>query len=409
MGPCPITWWLRWQDHRLDHQPAKDLHILIDSSAIHTSGINSNNSTPNLSLFGCNRTNKTSWTPAEPIGNSHHLPNDIVINCRNRYQPVIPRRKIRWRCNGSDWSSFTNEVESRLQQILEEPNMSIRIACFNNILTSVASFHIGKTKPSKKLKLWINPHDRPKIPNRNQFHQTIHQNQQEWTEACQEENGTINEAKANSCKDLLHSSMSNANDLDMRKVIQGLNDTLETNLTQWSHVTQRPYQNQVQNHIFVNHYIRISKLHMTKEDRDLNRLLKKLLNTQSVDDESCSYINMTEQLSAIQKMKRKGANSSDHILPTFLKSISPVTLRGLLSIFNASFHYVDCPRIWRVVIIPLLKAGKSPSDVVSFWPIVRPIISDIVSFLRCKAFGRYHRWLALLHCWNIKPFQSPSS
>ena len=99
-------------------------------------------------------------------------------------------------------------------------------------------------------------------------------------------------------------------------------------------------------------------------------LLKKCLNILSVDNKSCTSINMSELLLVIQKMKWKGAAGPDNIPPTFLKSLGSVALQELLSIFNTSFHLADCPQIWRVAtIIPLLKAGKSPSDIASFWPI----------------------------------------
>ena len=69
-------------------------------------------------------------------------------------------------------------------------------------------------------------------------------------------------------------------------------------------------------------------------------------------------------------MKGKGAAGPDNIPPSFLKSLGPLALQELLSIFNSSFSLAHCPRIWRVAtIIPLLKAGKSPSEVVSFCPI----------------------------------------
>ena len=75
---------------------------------------------------------------------------------------------------------------------------------------------------------------------------------------------------------------------------------------------------------------------------------------------------MSELLSAIQKMKRKEVPGPNDISPTFLKSLGPLALQELLSIFNASFHQADCPRIWRVaIIIPLLKAGKLLNDVSS--------------------------------------------
>ena len=59
-----------------------------------------------------------------------------------------------------------------------------------------------------------------------------------------------------------------------------------------------------------------------------------------------------------------------NILPSFLKSLGSLALQELLSIFNSSFSLDHCPCIWRVAtIILLLKAGKSPSEVASFCPI----------------------------------------
>ena len=60
-------------------------------------------------------------------------------------------------------------------------------------------------------------------------------------------------------------------------------------------------------------------------------------------------------------MNGKGAAGPDNIPPSFLKSLGPLALQELLSIFNLSFSLAHCPRIWRVAtIIPLLKAGKFP-------------------------------------------------
>ena len=68
-------------------------------------------------------------------------------------------------------------------------------------------------------------------------------------------------------------------------------------------------------------------------------------------------------------MKGKGAAGPDNIPPSFLKSLGPLALQELLSIFNSSSLLAHCPRIWRVgTIIPLIEAGKSPSEVASFCP-----------------------------------------
>ena len=66
----------------------------------------------------------------------------------------------------------------------------------------------------------------------------------------------------------------------------------------------------------------------------------------------------------------KGAADLENIPPSFLKSLGPLALQELLSIFNSSFPSCTLSTI-RItyhiaIIIPLLKAGKSPSEVASF-------------------------------------------
>ena len=108
--------------------------------------------------------------------------------------------------------------------------------------------------------------------------------------------------------------------------------------------------------VFINHYARVSQLNMSQSDRDTNRQFKKHLNALSVDGESCVPLLMEELLSAIKNMKNmkdKGAACADNIPPSFLKSLGPLALQELLSIFNSSFSFTHCPRIWRVgTIIP---------------------------------------------------------
>ena len=132
--------------------------------------------------------------------------------------------------------------------------------------------------------------------------------------------------------------------------------------------------------IFVNHHARVSKLNMLQSDHDINQQFKKCLHAPSIDDESCTPNLMGKLQSAIKRMKGKGAAGPDNIPPSFLKSLGPLALQELLSIFNSSFSLAHCPRIWRVATItPLFKAGKCPSEFVSFCPI--SLTSCVVKFL----------------------------
>ena len=215
-------------DEILDWILNNDLHILNHGCATRASRITGNDSTPDISLCGSNWSGKTSWRLAEPIGSSNHLPILIEINNKIHYKSVVPRA-ARWRRNGMDWSCFMNEVESKMSNLPVEPNLSPCVSRFNGILISAATTHVRKSKPSKKSKPWMTPHVRTKICTRNHLRQSIHQNRQEWIDACREATEAINEAKTESWKDLLQSALSNSDSPNMWKIIQGLNGTPDAN------------------------------------------------------------------------------------------------------------------------------------------------------------------------------------
>ena len=259
-----------------------------------------------------------------------------------------------------------------MSDLPNEPNLFLRVSRFNDILISTATTHVGKSKPSRRSKPWVTPHVRAKIRNRNRLRQRIHQNRQEWIDACREATEAINEAKTESWKNLLQDAKSNSDGPNMWKVIQGLNGTSDANSPNeaMSHNGRTITDTKSKATIFINHYARVSKLKMLQSDRDINRQFKKSIKVLSADDDSCAPILMSELQTAIKKMKGKGEAGPDNIPPSFLKSLGPLALQELQSIFNSSFSLAYCPRIWRVAtIIPLLKPGRSPSEVGTFRPI----------------------------------------
>ena len=291
-----------------------------------------------------------------------------------------------------------------MSNLPNEPNLSLHVSRINDILISAATTHVGKSKPSRRSKPWITPHVRAKIRNRNRLHQTIHQNRQEWIDACHEATEAINEVKTVSWKNLLQDVMSNSDGPNMWKVIQGLNGTPDANSPNeaMSHNDRTITDTKSKANVFIKHHARVSKLKMSQSERDINRQFKKSIKALSADHERCAPILMSELQSAIKKMKGKGAAGPDNIPPSFLKSLGPMALQELLSIFNSSFSLAHCPRIWRVAtIIPLLKAGKSPSKVASFRPIsltscvvklLELIIADRLYYIAetNNMFSRFH-------------------
>ena len=65
----------------------------------------------------------------------------------------------------------------------------------------------------------MTPHMQAKIRAQNRLRRSIHQNHQEWVDACREATKAINEAKTESQKDLLQDAMSGSHNPNMWKVI----------------------------------------------------------------------------------------------------------------------------------------------------------------------------------------------
>ena len=137
---------------------------------------------------------------------------------------------------------------------------------------------------------------------------------------------------------------------------------------------------------------------MTVEDCNLIREFKERIESPSADNGSCSNFTMGKLTSAIQKRKCKGTADPYDILPTFVKALGPIALQELLEIFNVSFLYVDCPRIWQVAtIILILKTGKAASEVASYQPIsltsrIVKLLESILADLLYYIAKSNHRW-----------------
>ena len=156
----------------------------------------------------------------------------------------------------------------------------------------------------------------------------------------------------------------------MWHLINNLNGTPSTNCPNETLIHNgKSYSNdRSKANIFANYYAGVSSINFTKEDREVNRDLKKRL--RSEDPEPVEPFTMKELNKAIKKMKTKGAAGPDEIPPSFIKNFGPRTLEKLLEIFNISLNNGACPQVWRnAIIIPLLKANKPASNLESFRPI----------------------------------------
>ena len=241
-----------------------------------------------------------------------------------------------------------------MSNLPNEPNLSLRVSRFNDILISAATTHVEKSKPSRRSKPSMTPHVQAKIRNRNRLRQTIHQNRQEWIDTCREATKAINEAETKSWKNLLQDAMSYSNGLNMWRVIQGINGTPDANSPNeaMSHNGRTITDTKSKANVFINHYARVSKLKMSQSNRDINQQFKKSIKVPSADDESCAPILMSKLQSAIKKIK---GNST--LISQVTRSFDPpgITIHLQLIILTCSLprnlegcHYHSTTQSWEV-------------------------------------------------------------
>ena len=362
----------------------KDMAILNDGSATRVSW-DGKESTPDISLAGSRWSSTTTWKVEESLG-SDHLP--ITISIGHTIDVQGPdSRPAKWKRSGVDWEAFGQAVERRMEDLPPEPDVQKRATRFTTILKEVANTHVGKSKPGKKSSSWNTPTVRGLIQKRNRLRRTISQNRKEWIEACREASDAIKDAKTEAWKDYLEGAGITADEKKMWQIIKGLNGTPEANSPNETIATGNGGEESdpvKKANLFARHYARVSNLHMSKDDRNLNLRFKRKLEEPTVEVEeeakASRPITMTELCSAIARQKRKGAYGEDEIPPTFLKALESNALDELLAIFNASFESADVPRLWRnAIIIPLLKSGKSAKALASYRPVA--LTSCIVKVL----------------------------
>ena len=340
-----------------------NLEVLNNGEPTRSNPDTGNGSSPDVSFCGSRWKGKVEWKIVEAIGSSDHLPILTTVHKKICHQPVVGAQP-RWKYNGVDWSKFTEEVESKMSNLDPASNLIIRVKRFNRILYETATTHVGFTKPRKKKEnLWITPTVRGLIKKRNRLRRDMKNKKREWQEACAETNEAIRKAKGECWREVVEDSMSSCDEGKMWQFIKSLNGTPSTNSPNEALVVKGETitSNRAKADKFIEQYADVSRLKFTKEERDENREVKKLLGMHTANDESTIEFDMVELETALKKMRLKGAPGGDDIPPSFLKALGPLAKVELLGIFNQSFSEGYTPQAWRyATIIPLLKSGKPP-------------------------------------------------
>ena len=150
-----------------------------------------------LTLVGKMYANKCTWEVGEQLSHSDHLPIMTTLKARVTHQSVSGREP-NWRRHGADWPSFRQELEDKMSDLEDIPNVSKRLERFNNLVLEAARKHVGKSKPRRNGKPCITPDVKEAIKKRNQLRKKVSEHREDWLQACREVKEKIREAKEES-------------------------------------------------------------------------------------------------------------------------------------------------------------------------------------------------------------------
>ncbi|KAL5249729.1 hypothetical protein ACHWQZ_G018525 [Mnemiopsis leidyi] len=240
--------------------------------------------------------NAIEWNTINELG-SDHIP--IVFEIKNEKTKTIPTEKrasMRWKRKKVDWSAFEAEVEDKLDGTYRrKDNLHRRVANFNKILTNAGWTHVGKTQPRKKDPI-LNPDIRSAIKRRNNLRKNISNKRKEWIEACQEVNLKIAEAKEKSWIEFLDELEDDPDTAKVWRTIRSLSGNPDNPGPNEAllHNGKLITSSKKKADLFMNHYAKVSTLHLSEEDRKKERELKTLIKKQGPEEELCKDLDIQE-------------------------------------------------------------------------------------------------------------------
>ena len=395
-------------ENLLDWTTSNDLVIMNEcGSSTRFNRATGGLSSPDVTLVASSLATRCEWSVLEATGNSDHFPLLTTVHLVVEHQHVLGSVP-RWKRTDVDWHEWAEDVDKMCQSKPSVHKPTDRLTRLTNIMIEAANRHIGKTKPGKSNRSWLNAEAREAIKDRNRkrklfcdtqhISKLCHDNPEwdssteeaksnitkeiktslknDWLQSCKDVNTIIDTAKEESWKNLLEDAITEKDSTQLWNIIKSLNGAPSNNAPNCAmkHKGKTITSSSKKATIFARHYASVSRLRLSKEERRLNLRLKRLLRAPKAENEintgSCSPFTNEEMDKALRKMKSKGACGPDDIPPTFLQSLGKGAKAELLSIFNALFVNGICPQQWRqAIIVPLLKAKKPASELASFRPI----------------------------------------
>lgn len=380
----------------LNSTPIEIIHNKEDPPTyIHYSGSGTN---PDLLIVSSDLHSKTKKQIVEDPGSGHRA---IIatIQLGNNKLPSM-HLKPRWNFKKANWKMYTEELESKFENPLNEslqPDQINKSIC--EIILKTAKKYIPRGivknyKPFWNTKLENMKKDRDLA--RNKAEKTKDpKDVQNWRKLCAQFKKEINSSKRENFSNFLQKMDYRKDGQKAYRFIHNIQNKKERHKTPFIYnnkqiTNENTIANKFNKH-YANSYTLSSKI--KKEQKTIKGNLKNYIkSTNSTKDNIFNKnFNMKELNIAINSLKSNKSPGADNVHAEFLKHLGNKAKTQLLSLYNLSWN-TKVPDDWKkAVIIPILKPKKSTNNFSNYRPIA--LTSVIVKTIEKMISNRLNWYL----------------
>ena len=350
---------------------ASDLSVLNDPLTFtRFSPSSASQSSPDLSLAPSHLAGACTWETLDPLG-SDHLP---ILALLPLSAPAPPLRPPSFNFKKADWSLFQSKLSSALSSC-PSPSTSAFIPFFTSSILSSAKASIPFGRVNKGPKAWWSDEVETAVRDRKAAFQRLAARPsspsriEDYQTCAATARTTIAAAKAKSWETLA-SSLSPSKPGPTFRILRSVSGLSSANSSDSSidGATSAKGKAQKIANFYSSHFSRpVPKSHRPKDRKFIKEVR---LNSCSHPSNFCSDFSLSELSAALSNLSDSIAVDPSGLSYPLLRHLPDSALTLLLHLFNHLWSTSSFPSAWKLSrIIPLLKAGKSPTSSSSYRPI----------------------------------------
>ena len=352
-------WITSWAEER-------HLVLLNDGQATRRGRAGDCQSTPDVTFVTRGGAETLRWEVRKELGSDHY---PILIHRGVRTREEAEEQKLAWDWKKAKWAEFKKEVKEQLAKIKwEDLSVSEWEEKFCTVVLGAAVKWIGKKKLGQRGQI-VSREVKKAMDKRDELKGKEEIDWEELEEAEERIADLIGEEKRVHWRTMLEKGATHG---EMWKVINGIKrrmgpgnrngEALESegrNLTTAKEKAEG----------FIRAYEKVSRVKIPR-GRGMKKALNSRLRCAGPEQEESCPIELEEVKEALRLMEGNKSAGPDGVHPKLLRQLPEEALEVVRQLFNKSLREGRVPQAWRKgEIIPILKAGKDPTQLGSYRPI----------------------------------------